>query len=100
MDDLKNSLGYQYLQETKFDQQTLWRKARLDIEPVQPYKQYVDMEKITLPTDWDMDRGLHETLQHRRSFRRFGKNRISEKDLSMLLWASQGISGRAGSFFF
>jgi SagB-type dehydrogenase family enzyme len=100
MDDLKNSLGYQYLQETKFDQQTLWRKARLDIEPVQPYKQYVDTEKITLPTDWDMDRGLHETLQHRRSFRRFGKNRISEKDLSMLLWASQGISGRAGSFFF
>ena len=100
MDNLKNSLGYQYLQETKFDQQNLRRKARLDIEPAQPYKQYGDAEKITLPTGWDMDRGLQKALQYRRSFRRFGMNPISEKDLSMLLWASQGISGRAGSFFF
>ena len=100
MDDLKNSLGYQYLQETKFDQQTLWGKKRLDIEPAQPYKQYVDKEKITLPTDWNMDGGLNETLQYRRSFRRFGKKPISEKDLSVLLWASQGITGKAGSFFF
>jgi len=100
MDDLKNSLGCRYLQETKFDQQTLWRKAGLDIEPAQPYKQYVDSENITLPTDWDMDRGLHEILQYRRSFRRFGKSALSIKELSMLLWASQGITGRAGSFFF
>ena len=100
MDDLKDSLGCRYLQETKFDQQTLWRRARLDIEPAQPSKQYVDAEKITLPTDWDMDRELRETLQYRRSFRRFGKSALKVKELSMLLWASQGITGRAGSFFF
>jgi SagB-type dehydrogenase family enzyme len=100
MDDLKNSLGYLYLHETKFDQQALGRKARLDIEPAPLYKQYVDSEKITLPTDWDVDRGLRETLQHRRSRRRFGKSALSAKDLSMLLWASQGITGRAGNYLF
>ena len=99
MDDLKNSLGFQYLQDTKFDRQTLRRKARLDIEPAPPYKQYVDAEKVTLPTDWDMDRELRQTLQYRRSCRRFGESAISIKDLSVLLWASQGITGRAGNFF-
>jgi len=99
MDDLKKSLGYQYLQDTKFDRQTLRRKARLDIEPAPPYKQYVDAEKVTLPTDWDMERELHQTLQYRRSCRRFGESAISIKDLSVLLWASQGITGRAGNFF-
>ena len=99
MDDLKKSLGYQYLQDTKFDRQTLRRKARLDIEPAPPYKQYVDAEKVTLPTDWDLDRELRQTLQYRRSCRRFGESAISIKDLSVLLWASQGITGRAGNFF-
>jgi SagB-type dehydrogenase family enzyme len=99
MDDLKKSLGYQYLQDTKFDRQTLRRKARLDIESAPPYKQYVDAEKVTLPTDWDMDREVRQTLQYRRSCRRFGESAISIKDLSVLLWASQGITGRAGNFF-
>jgi SagB-type dehydrogenase family enzyme len=99
MDDLKKSLGYQYLQDTKFDRQTIWHKARLDIEPAPPYKQYVDAEKVTLPTDWDMDRELRQTLQHRRSCRQFGESPLSMKDIAMLLWASQGITGRAGNFF-
>lgn len=99
MDDLKKSLGYQYLHDTKFDRQTIWHKARLDIEPAPPYKQYVDAEKVTLPTDWDMDRELRQTLQHRRSYRQFGESPLSMKDIAMLLWASQGITGRAGNFF-
>ena len=100
MDDLKNSLGYRYLQETKCDEQTLWRKARLDIAPAQPDKQYTDAEKVKLPTDWEMGKSLSETLQYRRSCRRFGDTPLSMEDLAMQLWASQGISGRAGQFFF
>jgi len=100
MDDLKNSLGYRYLQETKFTEQTLRRTARLDIAPAHPFKEYADTEKIKLPTDWEMHKTLHDTLQYRRSCRRYGDTPLSLKDLAMLLWASQGISGRAGSFFF
>ncbi|MGB6972081.1 MAG: SagB/ThcOx family dehydrogenase [Desulfobulbales bacterium] len=100
MDDLKNSLGFRYLQETKFDAQTLWHKPRLDITPAQPYKQYAEAEKIKLPTDWEMDKSLHEALQSRRSCRRYTDIPLSMENIAMLLWASQGISGRAGSFFF
>jgi len=100
MDELKNSLGFHYLQNTKFDRQTIGRKARLNIASAPPYKQYSEVEKVALPTDWDMDRGLGEILQHRRSCRRFGRNALSVKDIAMLLWASQGITGRAGNFFF
>ena len=91
MDDLKNSLGYRYLQETKFDRKTIRHKARLDIEPGHPFKQYADAEKVTLPTDWDMARELRETLQYRRSCRRFGESTLSLKDLSMLLCLSYSI---------
>ena len=100
MDDLKNSLGNRYLQETKFDEQILWRRARLDIAPAPPFKQYADAEKIKLPADWEMHKSLRETLQNRRSYRRYGEKPLSMEDLAMLLWASQGISGRAGNFFF
>jgi SagB-type dehydrogenase family enzyme len=100
MDDLKNSLGYRYLQETKFDEQTLRGKARLDITPAQPYKQYADAEKVKLPTDWEMGKSLQDTLQYRRSCRRYSVTPLSMEELAMLLWASQGISGRGGSFLF
>lgn len=100
MDELKNSLGYHYLQDTKFGRQTIGRKARLNITSVPPFKQYDGAEKVTLPTDFEMNRGLGETLQHRRSYRRFGGKSLSTKDIAMLLWAGQGISGRAGNFFF
>ena len=101
MDELKRSLGYIFLQETKFEEHTIWSKARLDIAPAQPFKHYADAEKTSLPADWDMgSKGLHEILQYRRSNRRFNEKAINLKDLAMLLWASQGISGRAGNFFF
>jgi SagB-type dehydrogenase family enzyme len=100
MDDLKKSLGYRYLHETKFEEQTLRRTARLDIGPAQPFKQYADAEKVKLPTDWKMDKGLHEVLQYRRSHRRYTEAPLSMEALAVLLWASQGISARAGNFFF
>ena len=100
MDDLKNSLGYRYLQETKFDEHTLWRKARLDIAPTHPFKRYADAEKTRLPTDWKMEKSLRDVLQERRSHRRYTDTPLSMADIAMLLWASQGISVRAGNFFF
>jgi len=100
MDDLKDSLGYRYLQETKFDAQTLWHKPRLAIAPAQPFKQYANAEKVILPTDWEMNKSLGKTLQYRRSHRRYTSKALSMQDLAIMLWASQGISGRAGSFFF
>ena len=100
MDDLKSSLGYHYLQETKFNEQTLWRQQRLNIAPAEPYKVYAEAEKVKLPTDWQINKSLNHILQYRRSYRRYIDKPLSLQDLAILLWASQGISGRAGSFFF
>ena len=100
MDDLKQSLGYKYLQETKFDPQSIRRMERLEIYPTEPFKKYPDTEKIMLPTDWQKDSSLQDALQGRRSNRRYQDSPLSIQDLAMLLWASQGITGRAGSYFF
>lgn len=100
MDELKDSLGYRYLQETKFDKQISWGKLRLDIQPAPAFKQYDEVEKVALPTDWENEKSLLGILQYRRSHRRYGEKPLSLKDLALLLWASQGISGRAGNYFF
>ena len=100
MDDLKSSLGYAYLQETKFERQTLKIRVRLSIEPVPTFKQYSDVEKIKLPLDWEGDKGLQEILQYRRSCRKFDRKPLDMKEIAMLLWACQGITARAGSFYF
>jgi len=100
MDNLKQSLGYKYLQDTKFDPQSILRMGRLEIYPTEPFKKYSDTEKIMLPTDWEKDSSLQKVLQGRRSNRRYRDLPLSIQDLAMLLWAGQGITGRAGSYFF
>ena len=100
MDDLKQSLGYKYLQDTKFDPKSIRQIARLEIYPTEPFKKYPDTETVTLPTDWQKDSSLQSVLQGRRSNRRYSDSPLSLQSLAMLLWASQGITGRAGSYFF
>jgi len=100
MDELKNSLGYRYLQDTKFDEQTLWSRQRPYIASAEAYKYYHEAEKLKLPTDWQIEKNLLDILQYRRSCRRYSDESLSLEDLAALLWASQGISGRAGSFYF
>ena len=100
MDELKTTLGYRYLQETKFDEQGLRSLSRPVIAPDRPYKEYAGAEKIKLPTHWETDKGLREVLQHRRSCRRYTDTPLPLEDLAMLLWACQGISGRAGNYLF
>ena len=100
MDDLKQSLGYRYLQQTKFDPQSIRRMERLEIYPTELFKKFPDPEKIMLPTGWQKDSSLQGALQGRRSNRRYQDSPLSIQDLAMLLWASQGITGRAGNYYF
>jgi len=100
MDGLKNSLGYRYLQETKFDAQSIRRRMPPDIAPAPPYKEYAAAEKVALPTDWEINGSLGDVLQYRRSRRRYTDKPLSMQELAMLLWASQGINARAGRYLF
>jgi len=52
---------------------------------------------IKLPDpDREGGTGLWEAVLRRRSVRRYAKRPLCTKELSQLLWASQGITGRAG----
>jgi SagB-type dehydrogenase family enzyme len=100
MDDLKQTLGYKYLQETKYDPQSLPLQKRPEIFPAEAFKRYPDALKVALPTDWERDESLQQALQNRRSNRRYGHTPLNLTELAMLLWSSQGITGQAGSYFF
>ena len=59
------------------------------------YKEYPDAHRIPLPSpDIENGPGLWETLSKRRSKRAYNVQPISQKELSQMLWATQGISAK------
>lgn len=98
MDQLQESLGYKYLQDTKFDRNSIRSSERLQIAPAPTFKQTA-AEKIDLPRDWqDSGTSLWQALQSRRSIRKYGAGPINLKTLAQLLWATQGITARSGPY--
>jgi len=96
MPELKQALGWQYLQETKFDRGKILAMDRPNIAPGALYKVYADTERIELPEPDALEARLGDVLASRRSKRRFSREPLRLQDLSTLLWASQGPSGRMG----
>ena len=100
MDDLGQSLGYKYFEETKFQRATIHFKKRPMIAPADSWKEYPEAPKFSLPkiNVKEMESDLWQLLQKRRSLRKFSEKKIKPADLSLLLWASQGITAQAGHF--
>lgn len=102
MPDLKHSDGHQYLKKTRFDRRTLDERVRLRIEPTEVFKYYPAAERVALPapsiTQFPAD--FWQLLQQRRSTRKYPGTPITKEELSLLLWACQGITGRAGNWLF
>lgn len=102
MPELKHSEGHQYLKKTRFNRRTLNERDRLRIEPGETFKTYPAAEQVALPspslTQFPAD--LWQLLQQRRSTRRYPGTPMTTEELSLLLWASQGITGRAGNWLF
>ena len=101
MPELKESVGHRYLQATKCAREERGGQAPPAIQRPERWKTYPEVESVALPTAWP-ERGadLLAILQHRRSLRKFSAETISLAELALLLWASQGITGQAGSYFF
>ena len=101
MPDLRETLGYKYLQETKFDRQTIFSTQRPQVSYTETFKKYGGKEKIQLhPKPDTRQDDLWRVFQQRRSNRDYAKADINREDLSLLLWASQGITAQAGAHFF
>lgn len=102
MPGLKHSEGHQYLKKTRFDRRTLDDRVRPHIKPTAVFKSYPTAERVSLPppavTQFPAD--LWQLLQQRRSTRKYPGTPITEEELSLLLWACQGITGRAGNWSF
>ncbi|MEA3546295.1 MAG: SagB/ThcOx family dehydrogenase [Thermodesulfobacteriota bacterium] len=100
MDDLSQSLGYKYFEETKFQRATIHFKKRPMIEPADSWKEYPEAPKFSLPkiNVKEVESDLWQILQKRRSLRKFSEKKMKPTDLSLLLWASQGITAQAGNF--
>ncbi len=100
MAELKHSIGYLYLQETKFDRSILEARSRPRITPCEPFKRYPEAEKVLLSRRWDgKESNLWQILQKRRTQRTYAPSEITLTDLSLLLWACQGVTAQAGPYY-
>ena len=101
MPDLKKSIAYLYLQQTALERETLYNRPHPDIAPAEPFKRYPSSPKLLLPRRWDGEEtNFWKLLQRRRSHRNFSTESMELTELSLLLWAAQGITGQAGSYYF
>jgi len=63
-----------------------------------PFKEYKDARKIKLEAPSLPESSLWNALKSRRSRRDFTRQAISQEQLSLLLWASQGVTEKVSGF--
>jgi SagB-type dehydrogenase family enzyme len=97
----EGKIGEEFQQLTKYVRETLKQWSPTWDEQVGQFKSYPDTEGIELPDPEIKDgESLWRVIANRRSYRDFEEKPIDIKQLSQLLWACQGITGRTRNFFF
>ena len=98
----KEGIAYQYLKETKYDRESIFRRDDLGPMPRPPvYKNYPEAPRISLPRPaFEKTESLWSILNQRRSKRRYTIEPISVETLAKLLWATQGITLSAPEYQF
>lgn len=90
----KKGIAFQYVRETKYDRESIFRREGLGTIPRPPvYKTYPEAVKIDLPKPrFKETSSLWSILNARRSRRRYTSEPIALSTLASLLWAAQGIT--------
>jgi SagB-type dehydrogenase family enzyme len=98
----KDGIAYQYMQETKYDRESILRRDPFGPIPRPPvYKTYPEAAKTSLPRPpLKETEDLWSILNQRRSRRRYTSEPINIETLSSLLWAIQGITLSAPGYQF
>ena len=101
MPDLKKTLAYLYVEETKFTRETIYERKHPTILPEEPFKRYPESEKVLLPRHSPKVQGpsLWEVLQSRRSERHYSRGPVGLDELAILLWSGQGVTAQAGTYY-
>ncbi|MBW2020280.1 MAG: SagB/ThcOx family dehydrogenase [Deltaproteobacteria bacterium] len=102
MRSYKEGIAYQYLKETKYDRESIFRRD--DLGPIprpSVYKNYPNADRVTLPKPaFEETESLWRILDQRRSRRHYTAEPISIQTLANLLWATQGITLSASEYQF
>ncbi len=96
MPELKQTKGFMYLQQTKFDRESLLQMQRPAVSPGAQFKSYPDKQRYNLPEPAFAGCSLKQVLGRRRSRRRFVNKDLGLEHVAALLWAAQGQSGSLG----
>jgi SagB-type dehydrogenase family enzyme len=98
----KEGIAYQYVRETKYDRESIFRRDDVGPIPRPPvYKNYPAAARIPLPKPaFEKTESLWSILNQRRSRRRYTPEPISIETLASLLWATQGITLSAREYQF
>ncbi|MFN3406534.1 MAG: SagB/ThcOx family dehydrogenase [Caldimicrobium sp.] len=93
---LEKTLSYQFLKKTNLS----WRNLgvrEIQLEPTSPFKEYPLAEKIPLKIEsFPETENFFIILTKRRSKRNYSKKALTFQELSLLCYAIQGITDRAG----
>ncbi|GAB6162161.1 SagB/ThcOx family dehydrogenase [Desulfothermus naphthae] len=100
MPELKNSLGWQYIQKTKFRRDKIHSLKKSRISPAGVFKSYPNSKIYILPTHRRLNVDLLSIINKRRSWREFKDQVIPLKELSTILWAGYGVREKRGKFYY
>ncbi len=84
----------------KFQKKTKYRRFKLPLgiprpNRSSPFKSYPGTKKISLPEPSTAQKEFDRIVSDRRSIRNFSTTPLESDELSYLLWATQGITGRS-----
>jgi SagB-type dehydrogenase family enzyme len=102
MDRRREGIGDVYHHETKYRREAMPRGGLDWAHQPSPYKEFPDtIRRFPIrPIDQKGGKSLWETIAQRRSIREFSDQSIRISELSQLIWATQGITLKAGEFEF
>jgi SagB-type dehydrogenase family enzyme len=102
MKDLKKGLGDRYQEETKHLRGGMKVYSTDVFERAEPYKQYPDATKVLPlpPAQPEKKADFWAALSSRRSQRDFTSASLSLDVLALLIFATQGITGKRGDIMF
>ena len=97
---MQDRIGRQYQDETKYHRERMPSRP-LDLPGIpDTYKHHPDTQGIVSlpPADTSGGKGLWRVVNGRRSKRTYTSAALSLRELSQLLWATQGVTGHAGDY--
>ena len=102
MDRRREGIGALYHQETKYRKEAMPQGGLDWAHQPPPYKEFPYALKHfpIRPLDQKGGKSLWEAIAQRRSIREFSDQSISFSELSQLVWATQGVTLKAGGFEF